>query len=283
MDNPVDKWDNSGFIIIFSKNYVKFFDKILSIFFSFITTNFHTQIQRFHSFVRTKEFIMKRTKLKDRFLPDYTRGEEIFNMVSHIAGGGIGVIILTLCVVKAFINNDAYQIVSSFIYGISMVVLYTMSSIYHGLTTNTSKKVFQIIDHCSIFFLISGTYTPIALTCLREYNARLGWTVFAIVWAVTALGATLNAIDLKKYNVFSLICYLIQGWCIILTGKASIAAMGRDAFLWLLAGGVAYTLGAVLYGLAAKKTVRYMHSVFHLFVVLGSVLQFVAIFVYILV
>lgn len=226
---------------------------------------------------------MKRTKLKDRLLPDYTRGEEIFNMVSHIAGGGIGVVILTLCVVKAFINRDPYQIVGAFIYGFSMVALYTMSSIYHGLTTNTSKKVFQIIDHCSIFFLISGTYTPIALTALREYNAAMGWTVFGVVWGVTALGATLNAIDLKKYNVFSVICYLVQGWCIILTGKAAITAMGIKAFIWLLAGGIAYTVGAVLYAVAAKTKVRYMHSVFHLFVVLGSILQFIAIFIYVLV
>lgn len=226
---------------------------------------------------------MKRTKLIDRRLPDYTRGEEIFNMVSHIVGGGLGVVVCALCVIKAFLNHDAYQVVGAFIYGFAMIILYTMSSVYHGLKHETAKKVMQIIDHCSVFILISGTYTPIALTALREYNPYIGWSVFGVVWGVSALGITLNAIDLKKYNIFSIICYLAQGWCIILTGKAAITAIGKNGFLWLLAGGIAYTIGAVLYGIAGKKTVRYMHSVFHIFVVLGSFLQFVAILFFVLV
>ena len=226
---------------------------------------------------------MKRTKLINRKLPDYTRGEEIFNMVSHIAGGGMGIIICALCIIKAFFNHDAYQIVGAFIYGFSMIILYTMSSVYHGLTHPTAKKVMQIIDHCAVFILISGTYTPIVLTSLREHNAALGWTVFGVVWGVSALGITLNAIDLKKYNVFSIICYLAQGWCIIFTGKAAFEAIGKQGFMWLLAGGIAYTVGAVLYSVAGKKTIRYMHSVFHIFVVLGSALQFFAIFFYVLI
>ncbi|MEE1184462.1 MAG: hemolysin III family protein [Acutalibacteraceae bacterium] len=226
---------------------------------------------------------MKRTKLIDRILPDYTRGEEIFNMVSHIVGGGFGVIALATCVIRGFLNWDAYQIVGAFIYGFSMVILYTVSSVYHGLIPPMAKKVMQVIDHCSIFILIAGTYTPIALTSLRSYNTALGWTVFGIVWGVSALGITLNAIDLKKYNIFSIICYLAQGWCIILTGKAAISAMGMKAFMWLLAGGISYTVGAVFYGVAAKGGHRYIHSVFHIFVVIGSILQWVAILFYILV
>ena len=226
---------------------------------------------------------MKRTKLIDRRLPDYTRGEEIFNMVSHIVGGGAGVIICALCIIKSFLNGDAYQVVGSFIYGFSMIILYTISSVYHGLKSEMAKKVMQVIDHCSVFILISGTYTPIALSSLREYNTALGWTVFGVVWGVSALGITLNAIDLKKYNVFSIICYLAQGWCIVLTGKTAVKAIGTNGFMWLLAGGIAYTIGAVLYGIAGKKTVRYMHSVFHIFVVLGSILQFIAILFYVLV
>ncbi len=226
---------------------------------------------------------MKRTKLKERLLPDYTRGEEIFNMVSHIVGGGAGVIICALCVVKAFLNHDAYQIVASFIYGLSIVILYTVSSVYHGLKPPMGKKVMQVIDHCSIFILIAGTYTPITLVSLREYNPYLGWTVFGVVWGVSALGISLNAVDLKKYSLFSIICYLVQGWCIVFTGKAAIEAITMKGFAWLLYGGIAYTLGAVLYGVAAKKTVRYMHSVFHIFVVIGSVLQFVGILLYVLI
>lgn len=226
---------------------------------------------------------MKRTKLIDRLFPDYTKGEEIFNMVSHIVGGALGIVVCALCVIKSFLNGNPYQVVGSFIYGFSMIILYSVSSIYHGLRPNIGKKVMQIIDHCSIFILISGTYTPIALSSLREYNTAMGWTVFGIVWGVSALGITLNAIDLKKYNVFSVICYLAQGWCIVLTGKAAINAIGINGFLWLLAGGISYTIGAVLYSIAGKKTVRYMHSVFHIFVVIGSLLQFIAILFYVLV
>lgn len=226
---------------------------------------------------------MKRTKLKDRKLPDYTRGEEIFNMVSHIAGGAFGIVALVTCVIKAFLNHDPYQVVSAFIYGFSMIILYTMSSVYHGLIPETAKKVMQVIDHCTIFILIAGTYTPIALCSLRRSNTAFGWTVFGIVWGVAALGITLNAIDLKKYSLFSNICYLLLGWCIVFSGKAAINAIGLEAFWWLLAGGIAYTVGAVLYGIAGRSVHRYMHSVFHIFVVLGSILHYICIIFYILI
>lgn len=225
----------------------------------------------------------KRIKLKDRLLPDYTRGEEIFNMVSHIVGASFGIIALASCVIKAFFNQDAYQIVAAFIYGFSMVILYTISSVYHGLIPPTAKKVMQIIDHCSIFILIAGTYTPITLCALRSAKTWLGWTIFGVVWGVSALGITLNAIDLKKYNVFSMICYLALGWCIVLPGKITLNILPKNCFLWLLLGGLLYTFGAVLYAFAGKKVHRYMHSVFHIFVVLGSIAQYIAIIVYILV
>lgn len=226
---------------------------------------------------------MKRTKLRDRLLPNYTKGEEIFNMVSHISGGAIGIAIAALSIIKAFINFDAYQIVSAFIYGFSMIILYTMSSIYHGLVHVTAKKVFQIIDHCAIFVLIAGTYTPLALCSIREYNAALGWCLFGFVWAMSVLGVTLNAIDLKKYSLFSNICYIAVGWCVIFIINHTIKAVSIDGFWWLLAGGIAYTIGAVLYGIAGKFKTPYVHSVFHIFVILGSVLQFFCIIFYVLV
>ena len=226
---------------------------------------------------------MKRTKLKDRLLPPYTKGEEIFNMVSHIVGGGLGVIIAALCIVKAFLNHDAYQIVSSFIYGFSMIILYTMSSVYHGLVPVTAKKVFQIIDHCAIFILIAGTYTPFALCAIREYNTALGWCLFGFVWAMSALGVTLNAIDLKKYSLFSNISYIAVGWCIVFIINHTIKAISMSGFWWLLAGGITYTIGAVLYGIAGKFGYRYVHSVFHLFVLIGTLLQAVCVLFYVLV
>lgn len=225
---------------------------------------------------------MKRIKLKDRELPDYTRGEEIFNMVSHIVGGAFGIIALTGCVIKAFIKFDAYSIVAAFIYGFSMVILYTMSSVYHGLRPEKAKKVMQVLDHCTIFLLIAGTYTPISLVALRRANTALGWVIFGVVWGFSALGITLNAIDLEKYNVFSMICYIVLGWCIVFPLKTAVRAIGVPGFLWLLAGGISYTLGSVLYGVAGKKVHCYIHPVFHIFVVLGSILQFVCIFFYVI-
>lgn len=226
---------------------------------------------------------MKRTKLRDRLLPDYTKGEEIFNMVSHIVGGGLGIIIAALCIIKAFLNYDAYQIVSAFIYGFSMIILYTMSSVYHGLVPVTAKKVFQIIDHCAVFILIAGTYTPVALCAIRELNTALGWCLFGFVWAMTALGVTFNAIDLKKYSLFSNICYLAVGWCVIFIIDFAIKAITINGFWWLLSGGISYTIGAVLYGIAGKFGYRYVHSIFHLFVLIGTLLQAVCIIFYILV
>lgn len=225
---------------------------------------------------------MKRTKLKDRALPDYTRGEEIFNMVTHIVGGAFGIAALATCVVRAFLHGGAYEVVSAFIYGFSMILLYTMSSVYHGLKPETAKKVMQVIDHCSVFILIAGTYTPIALCSLRRASTALGWAVFGIVWGISALGITLNAIDLKKYSVFSIICYLALGWCIVFTGKTAVTSVGTTGFMWLLAGGIAYTVGAVLYGIAGRSVHRYMHSVFHIFVVAGSILQYFCILFYVL-
>ncbi len=223
---------------------------------------------------------MTRTKLKDRKLPKYTKGEEIFNMTSHIVGGAFGIVALVLCVVFSAIHRDGYAVVSSVIYGITMILLYTMSSIYHGLKPErTAKKVFQILDHCSIFLLIAGSYTPFCLVTFREYKPVLGWTIFGIIWAMAILGIVLNSIDIKKFNVFSMICYLGMGWCIIFTANLLPKLLGIPGVVLLVTGGVAYTIGAVLYGLGRK--IKYMHSVFHLFIVLGSILQFFCILLYV--
>lgn len=225
----------------------------------------------------------KRIRLQDRVLPDYTRGEEIFNMVTHIAGGGLGVVILVLCVVFSAIHGDPWAVVGSAIYGTSMICLYTMSSVYHGLNAEkaaTSKKVMQILDHCTIYFLIAGTYTPILFTAIREESPLWCWILFGIVWGCAALAATLTAIDLKKYSVFSMICYLAMGWCIILALETALSAIPLPGLLWILAGGIAYTVGAIFFGLGKK--ILYMHSVFHIFVVFGSLFQFFGIFFYVI-
>ena len=224
---------------------------------------------------------MERTKLSDRILPKYTKGEEIFNMTSHIVGGALGIVALFLCVVFAAIHGNGYGVVSGAIYGVTMIILYTMSSIYHGLNPKRkAKKVFQVLDHCSIYLLIAGSYTPFALCTLREYSTALGWTIFGVIWFVAILGIVLNSIDIKKFIVFSMICYLVMGWCIVFKINLLPELLGTAGFVLLLLGGLSYTVGAILYGLGKKH--KYMHSVFHLFILLGSLLQFFTILLYVM-
>lgn len=224
---------------------------------------------------------MNRIKLKDRKLPNYSKGEEIANMTSHIVGAVVGLIALVLCIIFAVKNKNLYGIVGGSIFGASMILLYTISSIYHGLSPKlTAKKVFQVLDHCTIFLLIAGTYTPIILCTIREYSSIMGWSLFAIVWILAIIGIILNAIDLKKYKVFSMICYLGMGWCILpLLGKLSLM-LDKGAITLLLLGGIAYTIGAVLYIIGSKK--KYYHTIFHIFVNIGSLLHFLCILIYVL-
>jgi hemolysin III len=219
-----------------------------------------------------------RIKLADRQLPQYSKCEEIFNMASHIVGGALGIVVLVLCVIVAAKHTNNYGITSSIVYGITMIMLYCMSSIYHGLAPGTAKKVFQVLDHCAIYFLIAGTYTPVALSAIREINPALGWSLFSIEWALAALAVTLTAIDIKQYNVFSMVCYISMGWIVIFIYKQAVAALTMNGFILLLVGGIIYTIGAVLYGLGVKT--KYMHNAFHIFVLFGSLFHFFAIILY---
>lgn len=224
---------------------------------------------------------MERIKLKDRILPIYTKGEEIFNMTSHIVGAVLGIVATVLCVVFAAVHVNVYGVVSGAIYGTTMIILYTMSSIYHGLSPKRySKRVFQVLDHCSIFLLIAGSYTPFALCTIREYDLVSGWVIFSVIWALAILGIVLNSIDIKKFNVFSMICYLLMGWCIILKANLLPQLLGISGFVLLVTGGVAYTIGAIVYGLGKKY--KYAHSIFHLFILIGSLLQFLCILLYVM-
>ena len=223
---------------------------------------------------------MQRTNLASRTLPDYTRAEERFNMISHIVGGGMGIAATVLCVVAAALEGNVYGVVSGAIFGGSMVALYTISSVYHGLHGGTGKKVMQILDHCTIYFLIAGTYTPFCLCTIRQHDSALGWGTFGFVWALAVVGIVLNAIDLKRFQKVSMVLYLGMGWCIILTGKLIVELLGGTGFALLVGGGVAYTVGAVFYGLGHKK--RYIHSVFHLFCLVGSGLHILCILFYVI-
>ena len=223
---------------------------------------------------------MQRTNLASRTLPDYTRAEERFNMISHIVGGGMGIAATVLCVVAAALEGNGYGVVSGAIFGGSMVALYTISSVYHGLHGGTGKKVMQILDHCTIYFLIAGTYTPFCLCTIRQHDSALGWGTFGFVWALAVVGIVLNAIDLERFQKLSMVLYLGMGWCIILTGKLIVELLGGTGFALLVGGGVAYTVGAVFYGLGHKR--RYIHSVFHLFCLVGSGLHILCILFYVI-
>ncbi len=224
---------------------------------------------------------MTRTKLADRVLPTYTKGEEIFNMTSHIVGGVLGIVATVLCVIFASIHGNTYGIISGAIYGVSLIILYTMSSIYHGLSPKLfSKRVFQVLDHCTIFLLIAGCYTPFALCNIREVNTAAGWLIFGIIWTLAIIGIVLNAIDLKKFKKFSMICYLLMGWCIIFRLDLLLQSVATPGIILLVAGGISYTIGSILYGIGKKH--KYIHSVFHLFILLGSFLQFFCILLYVM-
>ena len=156
-----------------------------------------------------------------------------------------------------------------------------MSSIYHGLSPKLKgKRVLQILDHCSIFLLIAGSYTPFALCTLREYDNLTGWTIFAIIWILAIIGIILNAIDLKRYKVFSMICYLLMGWCIIIKVYILPELLTMTGFVLLLLGGIVYTIGAILYGVGKKH--KYIHSIFHLFILLATILQFLTIILFVM-
>lgn len=221
---------------------------------------------------------MKRTRLRDRMLPVYSRGEELMNMITHIVGGALGVVVLLSCVIRAALQADFYGILSCTIYGTTFITMFTISSVYHGLAPGMSKKVLQVIDHCTIYFLIAGTYSAVVLSAIRPLYPVLGWGLFIFEWALALLAATLTAIDLKKYEVFSMVCYIGMGWAIIPFWRQALIAMTKPGFLLLLIGGIAYTVGSILYGLGVRH--KWMHSIFHVFVVLGALLQYFAVLLY---
>ncbi len=202
---------------------------------------------------------------------EYTLGEEIFSSVSHGVGACLAIAGTAVLIVVSAIYGNAVAVVSSAIYGASLIILYTMSTLYHSFTHKRVKHFFQIMDHNSIFLLISGTYTPITLYILGGVT---GWVLFAIVWGATILGVTLNSINLEKAKIPSLICYVAMGWVIIFAIKPLVATIPFISALFLVLGGVIYTLGIVFY---AIKKVRYFHPIWHLFTIAGSAFHYFSI------
>ncbi len=209
-------------------------------------------------------------------IPKYTLGEEITNAISHGLGVLLGILALVLTIIFSVKRNNTVGIVSSCIYGTTMITMYLVSCLYHALSPRLkAKKVFRIIDHCDIYIFIAGCYTPY---CLSLIGGSLGWIIFAIIWISAIIGVLLNVIDLEKFQVPSTIMYLIMGWMIIFSYNKISSLLPKVGLILLISGGVAYTIGAILYTIGAKK--KYFHSVFHIFVLLGSTLQFFSILLY---
>ena len=201
----------------------------------------------------------------------YSLGEEIFNSVSHGAGALLSVAGTVVLIVVSAVYSDAWAVVASAIYGASLIILYTMSTLYHAITNIRAKKFFRVMDHNTIFFLIAGTYTPITLVPLR---GALGWVLFGIVWGAAAVGIVFNSIDLEKFRKPSVVCYILMGWVIIIAVKPMLETVNRLSLLYLLIGGILYTVGIIFY---AIKKIKYFHSVWHLFTVAGSVFHYFSI------
>ena len=213
-------------------------------------------------------------------IPKYSLSEEIMNSISHGVGALLSIAALVLCIIISAIHKDVYAVIASSIYGSTSIILYCMSTLYHSLKVNNAKRVFRIIDHCSIYLLIAGTYTPYSLVTLREVSPALGWSIFGIIWGCAILGIVFTSINMNKFKKFGMILYLIMGWMIIFTFKILITNININGIYLMISAGITYTIGAIIFGLGSK--IKYMHSLFHLFVLAASIQFFFSIFLYVI-
>lgn len=213
----------------------------------------------------------------DAILKRYSKGEEVFNSVTHGVGALLAVVGTVVMVMLSVFNGTALGLSTSLIYGFALIILYTMSTVYHAIPFPKAKALLRIFDHTSIFLLIAGTYTPYCLIALQGNKAGI-WVAVA-VWGCAIVGIVLNAIDLKKTEKLGIVLYVIMGWAIVAVIKDVVAALPAPGFQLLLWGGISYTGGIIFYAMKKKK---FMHSVWHLFVLLGSVLHYLSIVLYVL-
>jgi len=203
--------------------------------------------------------------------PIYTLGEEIANSVTHGVGALLAIAACVILIVTSAFTGDPYKIVSCSIYGASLIIMFAMSTLYHALTNEKAKFVFRIFDHTSIFILIAGTYTPIMLVSLRGV---IGWVLFGVVWGAAILGIVFNSINLEKYKKISLVCYVLMGWAVVFAIKPMLENVTGISLIFLLIGGVFYTVGIVFYVI---KRIKYFHSIWHLFTIAGTVFHYFSI------
>lgn len=203
----------------------------------------------------------------------YTPGEEIFHSVTHGIGAALSIAGLIVLVTLAVTRGTVYQIVSFSIYGATLVLLYTASTLYHGLRRPGAKRVFKIVDHASIYLLIAGTYTPFLLVALRGV---WGWVLLGVIWGLALVGVSLKIAFIRRFQKLGVLMYLLMGWLCVIALKQLLAQVPPTGLFWLAAGGVLYTVGVIFYAL---KRVRYAHAVWHLFVLGGSICHYVAVLI----
>lgn len=204
----------------------------------------------------------------------YTKGEEIANAITHGIGTVLSISACVLLIVFSAQTGDGFKVVSFTVFGVSLIILYLGSTLYHSITNQRAKKVFRIIDHSSIYLLIAGTYTPFTLTVLR--NGK-GWWIFGVVWGISLVGIVMKAIWLERFDKLATIFYLVMGWAIVFAIKDLILVVPRGGIILLVAGGLSYTLGCIFY---AVDRLPYNHAIWHLFVIAGSVFHFFSVILY---
>ena len=213
--------------------------------------------------------------MNKKYLTYYSKQEELLNVISHGLGFLLSCIATALLVKKALVEDDTIQLISFSVFGISLMLLYAASTIYHYVQEPSLRKKLNILDHAAIFVLIAGTYTPFTLVTLQGW---IGWTIFGIVWTIALVGVILKLFYTGRYEKASTIAYVGMGWVIIFAIKPLINALATEGLYWLMAGGVFYTVGAVLYSI---KNLKYNHAIFHLFVLLGSFSHFMTVYYYV--
>ena len=206
----------------------------------------------------------------------YDPKEERLNIISHAIGLVLSIAALVLLVVFATKTGSGKHIVSFAIYGTSLIILYSASTFYHAAKSPKLRHRLNIFDHASIYVLIAGTYTPFTLVVLKGW---VGWTIFGISWGLAVIGVVLKLFYTGKFDKISTAAYVLMGWLIIFAIKPLINGLSFEGLVWLLLGGLSYTIGAILYSV---PKIKYNHAVFHIFVLLGSFCHFIAVFFYVL-
>ncbi|NOR43279.1 MAG: hemolysin III family protein [Gammaproteobacteria bacterium] len=213
---------------------------------------------------------------KDKEIKHYSTAEERINILSHVLGFVLSIVALVLLVRHASINGDAWHVVSFSVFGVSLMILYAASTVYHSARNIQFRRKMRIVDHASIYILIAGTYTPFTLVTLNGFS---GWMIFGITWGMAVVGIVLKLFYTGKYDAVSTLMYVFMGWVIVFAIEPLIDNLSSDGLFWLVAGGMAYTTGAILYSI---KKIKFNHAIFHVFVLAGSFCHFVSVYFYIL-